>query len=262
MKQNVLAMLNGQGVIAWDDDLMLLVLSRMDEVTRLVIDPRSHKKMTRKGNILNYLYWAGHQLENQDSEYLTELVLSHLKNVQKQLQMTFGRMELRALIQSRIPYQQLNPFIKEKISPLLTEEKYSQLQQQPQLSLIQPELEKVCEAIGEDIQNMIYRNILLNAISSLWIEHLTHMEGLRVSIGMEAYAQRDPLVQYKSQASDAFKNLLDNIRMTVIGQMFRTRPSRAKPASTKPASPGIKGESANPAPFQHGKNKFKKHRHH
>jgi preprotein translocase subunit SecA len=168
---------------------------------------------------------------------------------------------LRALIQSRIPYHQLNPFIKEKIAPLVNEAKYSQLLQQPQHSLVQPELAKVCEAIGEDIQNMIYRNILLNAISSLWIEHLTHMEGLRVSIGMEAYAQRDPLVQYKSQASDAFKNLLDNIRMTVIGQMFRTRPSRAKPASTKSPSQESR-EPSSPAPFQQGKNKFKKHRRH
>jgi preprotein translocase subunit SecA len=261
LKQNVLAMLSGRSTVEWEDNLLLEVVSRMDEVTRLVIDPRSHKKMTRKGNLLNYLYWAGHRLENQDVEILTEQVLNHLINVQSQLQMAFGRMELRALIQSRISYEQINPFLKMRIASLISEEKYNQLLLQPQLSLVQPELVKVSGVFGEDIQNMIYRNIFLNAISSLWIEHLTHMEGLRVSIGMEAYAQRDPLVQYKSQASDAFKNLLDNIRMTVIGQMFRTRPSRSKATSAKASSPESK-ESSNPASFQHGKNKFKKHRHH
>ena len=138
-----------------------------------------------------------------------------------------------------------------------SEEQYNQLINQSQPCLTQPDMEKVCAAIGEDIQNNIYRNILLNAISSLWIEHLTHMEGLRVSIGMEAYEQRDPLVQYKSQASDAFGNLLDNIRLTVIGQMFRAYPSRLKPAVAKPTPESR--QISNPVKFQEGKRKFKKH---
>jgi preprotein translocase subunit SecA len=87
------------------------------------------------------------------------------------------------------------------------------------------------------------------------------MEGLRVSIGMEAYAQRDPLVQYKSQASDAFKNLLDNIRMSVISQMFRARPNRVKTTTNKSNAQDTH-ENPNPSSHSHGKNKFKKHRHH
>ncbi len=259
-RQNILAILNGRDPIDWEDNLMLEILSRMDEVNRLVLDPRSHKKLMKRGNLLNYLYWVGHKLENQEPENLTTQTLNHLIRVQKLLQMAFGQMQLRTLLQSQVTYEQLDPILKSKIDTHLGAENYRQLVLQPQTTLQQPIMEKVTEALGEDLQNFIYRNILLNAISSLWIEHLTHMEGLRVSIGMEAYAQRDPLVQYKSQASDAFKNLLDNIRMTVISQMFRARPNRAK-TITKTTGQEPR-DNPNPSSSSHVKNKFKKHRHH
>jgi preprotein translocase subunit SecA len=258
-RQNILAILNGRDPIEWEDNLMLEILSRMDEVNRLVLDPRSHKKLMKRGNLLNYLYWVGHKLENQEPESLTAQTLDHLIKVQKLLQMAFGQMQLRTLLQSQVTYEQLDPILKLKIDAHLGAEKYRQLLLQPQTINQQPGFEKVTDVLGEDLQNYIYRNILLNAISSLWIEHLTHMEGLRVSIGMEAYAQRDPLVQYKSQASDAFKNLLDNIRMTVISQMFRARPNRAKTATK--SSGQESHDSPNPSSSSHGKNKFKKHRH-
>jgi preprotein translocase subunit SecA len=50
------------------------------------------------------------------------------------------------------------------------------------------------------------------------------MEALRVSIGLEAYGQRDPLVQYKSRASELFQNLLRDMRLGVITRMFTYRP--------------------------------------
>jgi len=45
-------------------------------------------------------------------------------------------------------------------------------------------------------------------------------------VGLEAYAQRDPLVQYKGQASELFKNLLSDIRGGVISRMFLFQPRR------------------------------------
>jgi len=54
------------------------------------------------------------------------------------------------------------------------------------------------------------------------------MEALRVSISMESYAQRDPLVQYKSQASSMFTELLSEVRAGVISRMFRYRPTQSK----------------------------------
>jgi preprotein translocase subunit SecA len=68
------------------------------------------------------------------------------------------------------------------------------------------------------------------------------MEALRTSIGLEAYGQRDPLVQYKSRAVDMFRGLLASIRAGVVSRMFRLQvsapqPTRAIQSRSKPASP-------------------------
>ena len=61
--------------------------------------------------------------------------------------------------------------------------------------------------LGHGIQTQIYRQVLLSAITELWVDYLTRVEALRVSVGLEAYAQADPLVKYKSQASEMFQSL-------------------------------------------------------
>jgi hypothetical protein len=72
--------------------------------------------------------------------------------------------------------------------------------------------------------NEVHRQLLLSAFSELWVEYLTKVEALRVSIGLEAYAQRDPLVQYKGRASEMFAQLLEDVRGLVIGRAFASRP--------------------------------------
>jgi len=52
------------------------------------------------------------------------------------------------------------------------------------------------------------------------VEYLSRIEALRVSIGLEAYAQRDPLVQYKTKASEMFSQLVDDIRGLVVSRAF------------------------------------------
>ncbi len=64
------------------------------------------------------------------------------------------------------------------------------------------------------------------------MDYLTRVEALRVSIGLEAYAQRDPLVQYKGRASEMFSQLLGDIRMGVIARMFNIRPREMVPAGS------------------------------
>jgi len=77
--------------------------------------------------------------------------------------------------------------------------------------------------LGSFAQNRLYRDLLLAKISELWVEYLTSVEALRVSVKMEAYGQRDPLVAYKGQASEMFTQLLSDIRAGVISQMFKAR---------------------------------------
>ena len=103
---------------------------------------------------------------------------------------------------------------------------------------IDPEQRDVLESVlGWWRQNEIYRQMLLGVISELWVDYLTRVEALRVSIGLEAYAQRDPLVQYKSRASEMFAELLSEIRAGVIGRMFSARPRAAAPTQTQAPRP-------------------------
>jgi preprotein translocase subunit SecA len=82
------------------------------------------------------------------------------------------------------------------------------------------------DILGKRLQNETYREILVRVISSQWVDYLTEIEALRVSIGLEAYAQRDPLVQYKSKASEMFQGLLEEIRMGVITRVFTYQPRK------------------------------------
>jgi preprotein translocase subunit SecA len=93
------------------------------------------------------------------------------------------------------------------------------------LQSLNPEQAKeLIQALGRRSLTEIYRQLLLGVITELWVDYLTQMEALRVSIGLEAYAQRDPLVQYKSRASELFQNLLRDMRLGVITRMFTYRP--------------------------------------
>jgi len=107
------------------------------------------------------------------------------------------------------------------------------------------------EELGHAIQTQIYRQVLLSAITELWVDYLTRVEALRVSVGLEAYAQADPLVKYKSQASEMFQSLLSDIRAAVIGRIFLYQP-RSAAAQAEPgqgrraASAGSQGNDEHP----------------
>jgi len=84
---------------------------------------------------------------------------------------------------------------------------------------------------------------LLRVISGEWVEYLTQVEALRVSIGVESYGQ-DPLVQYKLRASDLFDALQDNIQLGVVSRMFTFRPQEIATAQVeKTQSSEPEGES-------------------
>ncbi len=109
------------------------------------------------------------------------------------------------------------------------------------------------------MQNDVNRELLLRVISDQWVDYLTRVEALRVSIGLEAYAQRDPLVQYKSRASEMFQTLLGDVRMGVISRLFTFRMRReARVALDDEPAPE---ESAPSAPEADETKKKKRKRH-
>ena len=79
----------------------------------------------------------------------------------------------------------------------------------------------------EDPESLKYleRRIILEAIDRLWQEHLRSMDHLRASIGLRAYAQKDPLIEYKQEAFKMFDDLMRSIDQEILNNMFRSATS-------------------------------------
>jgi preprotein translocase subunit SecA len=66
----------------------------------------------------------------------------------------------------------------------------------------------------------VERYTILSAIDKLWQEHLYNMDTLRNSIGLRAYGQRDPLIEYKAEAFKIFEDLMVNIKTEICHNIF------------------------------------------
>ena len=71
----------------------------------------------------------------------------------------------------------------------------------------------------------VERFTILSAIDRLWQEHLYNMDSLRNSIGLRAYGQRDPLIEYKVEAKKMFDDLMVSIKSEICHNIFRSASS-------------------------------------
>jgi preprotein translocase subunit SecA len=100
-----------------------------------------------------------------------------------------------------------------------------------------------------DALKSVERYTILSAIDKMWQEHLYNMDGLRNSIGLRAYGQRDPLIEYKAEAFKIFEELMINIKTEICHNIFRSASSlmafenflRKMPQKTEHQSAGAFG---------------------
>ena len=76
------------------------------------------------------------------------------------------------------------------------------------------------QAIGEENMRYVERRMMLGAIDRQWVDYLTGMEDLRQEIGMQAIAQRDPLLEYQRNAYGMFDELKTNIQRDIVYQII------------------------------------------
>ncbi len=222
------------------DDALLRLLLATTQGTRLEIDPRTKRRLVRRITLLNYFYLAARLIGNLRQEDIDDEILDHLIYIQENLRGLWGKMEVEHQGQIQTTLTQLDPSIQSALAGQF--ETLSPWEGQPVFSLPGELKEALVPIFGAKVQNEIYRQILLGAISELWIDYLTRVESLRVSIGLEAYAQKDPLVAYKSKATELFQNLLTDVRLAVISRMFLLQPRRAVSA------PEVREKNLPPAP--------------
>ncbi len=89
------------------------------------------------------------------------------------------------------------------------------------------------EMIGSDMMARLERYAMLSVIDHKWKEHLREMDDLKEGIGLRAYGQKDPLVEYKIEAFKLFEMLLIQIRNDVVSFCFKFFPQAPEEVQTK-----------------------------
>ena len=77
--------------------------------------------------------------------------------------------------------------------------------------------------VGEEAMRRVEHWLLIESIDTHWREHLTAIDDLRQSIGLQAYAQVDPLVAFKREGHDMYQQLVQNIQRQVARTLFKVR---------------------------------------
>jgi preprotein translocase subunit SecA len=206
----------------YTDQVIYGLLLQLPQGSRATFDRRSHRRVVQRTNRLTYVYYAARSLEDRKPEEVADQVLEHLEHAQELICSAWAEAEF-----DRLANASLSDIQETTRRGLLRALELSE--DTPVLNLTLNSLDAEQRAIvtgelGRRVLSNVYRQLLLGVITELWVDYLTQMESLRVSIGLEAYAQRDPLVQYKSRASELFQTLQSNIRLGVITRIFTYRP--------------------------------------
>jgi preprotein translocase subunit SecA len=77
------------------------------------------------------------------------------------------------------------------------------------------------KALGEETIRHIEKVVLLRIVDDKWMDHLDAMDQLRQGIGLRAYGQKDPLVEYKFEGYEMFQNMISGIQEDVVRYIFR-----------------------------------------
>ncbi|WP_201791258.1 preprotein translocase subunit SecA [Aeromicrobium sp. PE09-221] len=74
--------------------------------------------------------------------------------------------------------------------------------------------------LGEKVMRELERRVVLSVLDRKWREHLYEMDYLREGIGLRAYSQRDPLIEYQREGFDLFNAMMDGIAEESVGYLF------------------------------------------
>ncbi|MDD5254654.1 MAG: SEC-C metal-binding domain-containing protein, partial [Candidatus Omnitrophica bacterium] len=98
--------------------------------------------------------------------------------------------------------------------------------------------------IGADLLRNLERTVFLQIIDSKWKDHLYAMDNLKEGIGLRAYGQRDPLIEYKREAFTYFNQMILGIEEEALEVLFRLQP--VKPQQFKGVFSSLSTEMVHP----------------
>jgi preprotein translocase subunit SecA len=206
-----------------NDSQIIAAMSAVTQEQVTSFDKKTHKRIKVRKSRFSYLYHAANLIADRTAEEVTQMVADHLLKAYQVNIMVWGQLVWRQVSHQvrfvDLPEEMQNYLTKNLGADVISEHKDETLSKYPFETH-----EALMRALGRRELTEAYRGLILRVISELWIDYLTKMEALRISIGLEAYGQRDPLVAYKSQASEMFQNLFSDMQASVVNKMFTYRP--------------------------------------
>ena len=125
--------------------------------------------------------------------------------------------ELNQLLIPIIPLQQVTP---EQAKEYKDQKKLKHALKEQAVKLYE---EKEAEFPEPEAVRELERVILLKVIDRKWMDHIDDMDQLRQGIGLQAYGQRDPLVEYKMSGYDMFEEMINSIQEDTVRLLFHVR---------------------------------------
>ena len=124
--------------------------------------------------------------------------------------------ELNTLLLPTIPLKPLN-------TARVNKPKKNSLKQQLKEEAVKLYESKEAEFPNPEAIREVERVILLKVIDRKWMDHIDDMEQLRQGVGLQAYGQRDPLVEYKMSGYEMFDEMTQNIREETVRLLFHVK---------------------------------------
>ncbi|OQB13847.1 MAG: preprotein translocase subunit SecA [Firmicutes bacterium ADurb.Bin193] len=107
--------------------------------------------------------------------------------------------------------------------------------------------EKKEQQIGSEAMRELERIVLLQVVDNLWMDHIDAMDQLRSGIGLRAYAQKDPVIEYKFEGMDMFEEMIASIKEETVRHIYHARVNTElkREQVAKPVSESLAGAEDN-----------------
>lgn len=91
------------------------------------------------------------------------------------------------------------------------------------MSQYDPDAEQQKLYADDNIMRSLERDVLLRVVDNQWIDHLHNIDMLREGIGLRAYGQKDPLIEYKKEAYDLYNKMMYEVQSNTVKYIFRAK---------------------------------------
>jgi preprotein translocase subunit SecA len=224
-----------------DDCTAASILRFLNEIrfgTHTQFDSK-HRRVSRQTERFQFIFRAAELIAEQDHDSLYAAILDHLHNALVVWENAWGRLEMQRI--SAHTWTDLDKGTQSSLKRILGDSSPDPLEGKRIADMPAAQAQAIRAHMGSQVLFNVQRQIMLDITSHYWVEHLTAMEVLRQGIGLQSYAQKDPLAEYKVRAYDMFQELLLAIQADIVTALFTYRPRDLSQARTdaerrKPAS--------------------------